>query len=403
MYALQRGANVDIVTRMSCSILLLLLVSVSTIASLKNSVLGGIGINGKPLPKVAVSGATGYIGRNVVKELVSQGIPTVALVRSTNYSSIVSRCLDGAEIVQCETTNVSKTYEAISCIKPDVVVNCAASRSGVPKDSWAVDYGVGKNLLAAMEKLAESSNSNNNKNLSHYVLLSAYCCGKPILQFQYAKLKLEEEIRQSKYLSHSIVRPTAFFKSLDGQLESANKGYPILYFGDGSCAANAVGEKDLAEYLVDCAVRPADIDMYNTCRNVGGPDVPPITKTQQIQLIYDTLKIAPEKRKTISIPIGIFDVLINTFQIVLSLGHLLSAIDLIQKMEDAVELAKIVRYYATEPMVAVHEKEVIGSTKLEDHFAKIAARGGELEEIDKMTTTTGVLEVFSKDSYAKQQ
>jgi divinyl chlorophyllide a 8-vinyl-reductase len=46
--------------------------------------------------------------------------------------------------------------------------------------------------------------------------------GKPELQFQLAKLKLEAEIRAAakmQRISHSIVRPTAYFKSLDGQIE----------------------------------------------------------------------------------------------------------------------------------------------------------------------------------------
>ena len=59
----------------------------------------------------------------------------------------------------------------------------------------------------------------------HFVLLSAFCCGKPKLHFQYAKLKLEEDIRMYQNdVTHSIVRPTAFFKSLDGQIESVRKG-----------------------------------------------------------------------------------------------------------------------------------------------------------------------------------
>jgi hypothetical protein len=36
-----------------------------------------------------------------------------------------------------------------------------------------------------------------------------------------------------------------------------------------------------------------------------------------------------------------------------------------------------------------------------DHFRRIAARGGELEEIDPMTTTTGVLKLFTKNEYVK--
>jgi hypothetical protein len=41
---------------------------------------------------------------------------------------------------------------------------------------------------------------------------------------------------------------------------------------------------------------------------------------------------------------------------------------------------------------------VQGRTRLADHFRRIAERGG-LEEVDLMTTTMGVLEVFSKSGY----
>ena len=39
--------------------------------------------------------------------------------------------------------------------------------------------------------------------------------------------------------------------------------------------------------------------------------------------------------------------------------------------------------------VAVGPGEVHGVSKLADHFRRIAERGGQLEEVDKMTTTTG--------------
>ena len=39
--------------------------------------------------------------------------------------------------------------------------------------------------------------------------------------------------------------------------------------------------------------------------------------------------------------------------------------------------------------VAVGPGEVHGVSKLADHFRRIAERGGKLEEVDKMTTTTG--------------
>lgn len=76
------------------------------------------------------------------------------------------------------------------------------------KDSWAIDYQATKNVLdVAREKGAQ-----------HFVLLSAICVQKPLLEFQHAKLKFEEALQTAGDITYSIVRPTAFFKSLAGQV-----------------------------------------------------------------------------------------------------------------------------------------------------------------------------------------
>ena len=59
---------------------------------------------------------------------------------------------------------------------------------------------------------------------AHYVLLSAICVQKPLLEFQRAKLKLEEAITSQGDVTYSIVRPTAFFKSLAGQVNIVKGG-----------------------------------------------------------------------------------------------------------------------------------------------------------------------------------
>ena len=64
-----------------------------------------------PVPTVVVAGASGYIGRAVVAELVARGVPTQALVRNAPrlldpnwpaYSPTTAACLDGADVASCD-------------------------------------------------------------------------------------------------------------------------------------------------------------------------------------------------------------------------------------------------------------------------------------------------------------
>ena len=76
------------------------------------------------------------------------------------------------------------------------------------KDSWAIDYQATSNALQVARQTGAS----------HFVLLSAICVQKPLLEFQHAKLKFEQELQEAGDITYSIVRPTAFFKSLAGQV-----------------------------------------------------------------------------------------------------------------------------------------------------------------------------------------
>ncbi|MDP0919132.1 NAD(P)H-binding protein, partial [Klebsiella pneumoniae] len=84
----------------------------------------------------------------------------------------------------------------------------------------------------------------------------ALCVQKPRLAFQHARLAFERELMASG-LSWSIVRPTAYFKSLSGQLARLRRGQPFLLFGDGNLTAcKPISDDDLAAYLADCLHDP---------------------------------------------------------------------------------------------------------------------------------------------------
>lgn len=325
--------------------------------------------------RVLVAGSTGYIGRYVTKELIARGYDVIATARAQSGiggkkgEDDVRRDFEGATCAFVDVTDpaaLAKVFEGEK--KVDVVVSCLASRTGAPKDSWAIDYQASKNCLDAL--VAQGSDS------AHYVLLSAICVQKPLLEFQRAKLALEKDIVEATAAgkaTHSIVRPTAFFKSLSGQVNIVKGGSPYVMFGDGEiCKANAISEADLAKVMADCIVKK---DMYNKILPVGGPGEP-LTPKQQSEILFDLFGLEP---KYIKVPIGLFDAIIGGLDF---LGNIFP------KLKDTAEFARIGKYYAVEDMVGPS----YGTTTLRDFFTEVAEKG-----LENMGQELGDQAVFNID------
>ncbi|MEM6618911.1 MAG: NAD(P)H-binding protein [Pseudomonadota bacterium] len=196
---------------------------------------------------VVLLGATGTIGRAVAAALRARGVAVRAPGR------------DGGR-------------GAADYAGARAVVSCMASRSGVAADAWAVDY---RAHLAALDAAKAAQ-------VPRFLQLSAICLQKPRLTFQHAKLAFEAELRASG-LSWTIVRPTAYFKSLSGQVPRVLGGKPFLVFGDGEMTATKpISDRDLAAYLVDCLADPATA---RCVLPVGGPG-PAVTPRAQGEMIF---------------------------------------------------------------------------------------------------------------------
>ncbi|CAN0207049.1 unnamed protein product [Ectocarpus sp. 12 AP-2014] len=199
-------------------------------------------------------------------------------------------------------------------------------------------------------------------------MLSAFCVKKPILQFQKAKLKFEEKLVEAGNageIGYSIVRPTAFFKSVSGQLEVVQGGAPFVVFGDGTmCKCNPIAEADLATYLVDCIT---DKSKNNKIFNIGGPD-DGLTMTAQGKLLFEAVGKEP---KILKVPVLLFDVIIGALDLLAGI--------LPKQFEDPAELAKIGKYYAVEDMLTVDPSEKFGTVTLGEHYKRIAVEGNDYD------------------------
>jgi divinyl chlorophyllide a 8-vinyl-reductase len=282
--------------------------------------------------RVLVLGATGTIGQAAVKSLLREGHEVVCFIRAkagVNGKLTLqdwAAKLPGAIFRTGDVTDInSLTQDGFAGEHFETLMSCLASRTGNPKDAWAIDHAA--HMLALQEAQASG--------VKHFVLLSAICVQKPLLTFQHAKLAFEDALVKSG-MRYTIVRPTAFFKSLCGQIERVRKGKPFLLFGDGQLTAcKPISDQDLGNYLAQCVSDPA---LHNRILPIGGPG-PAITPLQQGEYLFSLLGQTP---KYSYVPVKMMDAIIGALSV---LGRLLPP------LANKAELARIGRYYATESML----------------------------------------------------
>jgi divinyl chlorophyllide a 8-vinyl-reductase len=322
--------------------------------------------------RVLVLGATGTIGRAVVRALVQRGHEAVCFVRPRSgvggklMPDDSARLLQGATVRFGNVTDPgSLAMDGIRGERFDALVSCLASRTGAPKDAWAIDHAANTYALAAARAAG----------IAHIVLLSAICVQKPQLAFQHAKLAFENALRESG-LTYSIVRPTAYFKSLAGQIGRLKRGKPFLVFGDGTrTACKPISDHDLADYLVECLHDP---DLQNRVLPIGGPG-PAITPRQQGDHLFQLLGREP---RFTHVPIGLLDTIAWTLS---TFGRA------VPRLAEKAELARIGRYYATESMLVLdpatgrYDAEATpstGSDTLFEFYARLVAGDASIERGD---------------------
>jgi divinyl chlorophyllide a 8-vinyl-reductase len=296
-----------------------------------------------------------------VRALVKAGHDVVCFVRPTAgvggalSPELSAKLLYGARVRYGDATNPASLRRDGFCGEHfDVLVSCLASRTGAPKDAWAIDHQAHVDALAAAKVAG----------VAHMVLLSAICVQKPLLTFQHAKLEFEKALIESG-LTYSIVRPTAFFKSLSGQIDRLKKGKPFLVFGDGTMTAcKPISDDDLGQYIAECL---NDKSRHNRVLPIGGPGNA-ITPKEQGEHLFALLGRAPKFKH---VPVALLDTIIWTLG---TIGRVVPA------LAEKAELARIGRYYATESMLVLDPATgrydaaatpSAGSERLFDFYARV--------------------------------
>lgn len=293
---------------------------------------------------ILLLGGTGTIGRATAQALRADGHRVTALIRSSADASL----LPGCTVIRGDLS------EALpgATIGIDAVVSCLASRTGEPEDAWAVDHAANSAALKAAVTAG----------VRHFTLLSAICVQKPHLEFQRAKLAFESEL-QATPIDWTIVRPTAFFKSLSGQVPRVAQGKPFLVFGDGRLTAcKPISDTDLGRFLTLTLTDPTK---RNRILPIGGPG-PAITPLDQAAMLE---RLTGQSVRIRRLPEALMHGIVGLLTVLGTLSPNLKA---------KAQLARIGRYYATEsmllwnPATQTYDADAtpeFGTDRLEDHYA----------------------------------
>ena len=297
--------------------------------------------------KVLLLGYTGYIGTTLANVLLEKNIQIVCPVRN-------ERALKKKENIVFVNMSQIESFIETSKVKPTTVISCIASRKGGVTDSWDVEYTLNKFFLNLCKRVG----------INRFILLSAICVQKPTLEFQKAKLAFETLLKNST-LEYEIIRPTAFFKSLSGQIDRVKKGKSFIVFGNGELTTcKPISARDLSEFIIGFVLRKR---AENKIHLVGGPG-PPISPKNQAELLF---KLSKNEKKITRISPSLFLVIIYV---------LMPLSKISKKIQDFREFLKIAYYYATESMLFWDEKNhayssdktpEFGKDTLEDYYKKI--------------------------------
>ncbi len=217
--------------------------------------------------KVLVAGATGYLGRYMIRELKEQGYEVRVLARNPERLSDLKPYID--QIFTAEVTKAEQLKGV--CEGVDIVfssIGITRQKDGVTY--WDVDYRGNMNLLF------EAKNSGVEK-FMYISVLNAHQLGH--VEIVKAKEAFVTDLKSSG-INYIVVRPNGFFSDMTEFFEMAKKG-TVHLFGNGGFKSNPIHGMDLAEFCVK-SLTDSNVEL-----SIGGPDI--LTQNEIVSMMESIL------------------------------------------------------------------------------------------------------------------
>lgn len=229
--------------------------------------------------RVLLAGSTGYLGGFILKELLSKGFETKAIVRNEKRLLHASANDRRPEIITAELTNPDSIKDC--CRGIDTVISTVGiTRQKDGLKYMDVDYQANFNLL-------EEAKRNGVRKYIYFSVLN----GDKLTQLKIceAKEKFVDALKNSG-LDYCVIRPTGYFSDMGEFYEMAKKGRVYL-FGTGEFKMNPIHGADLAKICINA------IESDKNEILAGGPQI-----LSHNQIAETAFSVAGKKPKITHIP-----------------------------------------------------------------------------------------------------
>ena len=257
---------------------------------------------------VLITGSTGFVGRHIVRELVSRGKELKCLARTSSDLSVLKGL--NVEICYGDITNQDSLEVALERVET-VIHLVAIIRETRQANLEGVNYLGTRNLVQAAKM----------SNVKRVIYMSNLGAGSdrhfPLL---YTKWQGEEEVRKSG-IDYTIFQPSIMFGRGDGfvtMLAGIVKGLPLVpVIGSGRTRFQLISVDDVATCVAKALENK---QIINRTIPLGGPEY--LTFEEIIDMVIQTLKL---RRPKLHIPMPMMRPIVWAMEQVLPMPPLTSA------------------------------------------------------------------------------